>query len=75
MTKAELLSSGKIGKMIRISSSLKLVEGKTLTFFHLHFKQLFSADATVHRGSGSICWVSLRDLAIDMHFFGVIGFL
>ena len=31
--------------------------------------------ATLHRGSSSICWVLVRDLAIDMHFFGVIGFL
>ena len=29
----------------------------------------------LHRGSSSICWVLVRDLAIDMHFFGVIGFL
>ena len=29
----------------------------------------------VHGGSSSICWVLVRDLAIDMHFFGVIGFL
>ena len=25
---------------------------------------------TVHKGSSSICWVLVRDLAIDMHFFG-----
>ena len=31
--------------------------------------------STLHRGSSSICWVLVRDLAIDMHFFGVIGFL
>ena len=30
--------------------------------------------APVHRGSSSICLVSVIDLAIDMHFFGVIGF-
>ena len=29
----------------------------------------------LHRGSSSIRWVLVRDLAIDMHFFGVIGFL
>ena len=31
--------------------------------------------SALHRGSSSICWVLVRDLAIDMHFFGVIGFL
>ena len=30
---------------------------------------------TVHRGLSSTCWVLVRDLAIDMRFFGVIGFL
>ena len=30
---------------------------------------------TLHRGSSSICWVLVRDLAIEMHFFGVRGFL
>ena len=35
----------------------------------------FRKPFTLHRGSSSICWVLVRDLAIDMHFFGVIGFL
>ena len=26
--------------------------------------------SSLHRGSSSICWVLVRDLAIDMHFFG-----
>ena len=30
---------------------------------------------TLHRGSSSTCWVLVRDLDIDLHFFGVIGFL
>ena len=29
----------------------------------------------VHRGSSSICWVLVRNLAVEMHFFGVRGFL
>ena len=38
-------------------------------------KQAGRNKRAVHRGSSSICWVLVRDLAIDMHFFGVIGFL
>ena len=36
---------------------------------------VFIVIGSVHRGSSSICWVLVRDLAIDMHFLGVIGFL
>ena len=40
-----------------------------------HRMDFLSKSIGVHRGSSSICWVLVRDLAIDMHFFGVIGFL
>ena len=63
----------------RVATSFSIFDSYDIPYSreqkHVSVSDMSQLEAPVHRGLSSTCWVLVRDFAIDMRFFGVIGFL